>query len=584
MIAFHERVKAYTDRARGSLPGEGELIEFGTLLFETLFRGDVRRLYDEARARQRGRRLGVVLASDIPWLAEKPWEFAYDPTRASFLATEDVLFLRNVFTCVPADPAGAENGPLRVLVAAAHPLGPGRLSIDDEVEVIRRGFAELERAGLARVTVVARATPNALHGHLVTGRYDVLHFVGHGVYDENHGGRLLFEDDDGHAYPLDERSTREILCQRGLRLVFLNACQTGATSHSAFNKGLAQSLVAHGVPALVANQYSVLDRSATAFAQHFYWALARGLALGEAAREARIAVNYSLDGESIDWAVPVVYAHNPNDRLRHGSPLGASPSLAASPPRARRRSASGGAVQIGVWDVDGALPRLEAAISQLNRVQPTFEFSLADVTAPLDALDFAEGARYLAAGRVASRLGARRRQLGLDLLVCATGLWLRDENTLNLYGWWPDNPQPGLPHTTPRTDEAWPLLRDQRAEQEATRHQGVAVISHAGLPELRGDERALANSLVALLAGYFGDLGTHARGARHCPLFENRDRDPELLRSRQRFDPACAARVRRALGAEAARALDAILAAFDEGDPDVPRVPPRARGSLRLNP
>ena len=32
------------------------------------------------------------------------------------------------------------------------------------------------------------------------------------------------------------------------------------------------------------------------------------MSVGEAAREARIAVNYSLSGEAIDRAVPVVYA------------------------------------------------------------------------------------------------------------------------------------------------------------------------------------------------------------------------------------------------------------------------------------
>ena len=73
--------------------------------------------------------------------------------------------------------------------------------------------------------------------------------------------------------------------------------------------------MAHGLPALVANQYSVLDSSATSFAQHFYWSLAQGMTIGQAAREARIAVNYSLQGELIDWAVPVVYARDPNMTL-----------------------------------------------------------------------------------------------------------------------------------------------------------------------------------------------------------------------------------------------------------------------------
>ena len=80
--------------------------------------------------------------------------------------------------------------------------------------------------------------------------------------------------------------------------MFLNACESGRGGRADFNKGVAQSLVAHGLPALVANQYSVLDSSATSFAQHFYWSLAQGMSIGQAAREARIAVNYSLHGRA----------------------------------------------------------------------------------------------------------------------------------------------------------------------------------------------------------------------------------------------------------------------------------------------
>ena len=40
-----------------------------------------------------------------------------------------------------------------------------------------------------------------------------------------------------------------------------------------------------------------------------------GSTVGDAAREARVAVNYSIAGETIDWAVPVVYAESRPDGL-----------------------------------------------------------------------------------------------------------------------------------------------------------------------------------------------------------------------------------------------------------------------------
>src|SRR6185295_20303087 len=196
---------------------------FGGQLFETLFQGDVRRLYDEARSVQRGRKLDLVLTSMISWIGEKPWEFAHDTGRRSFLATEEIHFVRNVLTNIPADPIVRSQGPLRILVASAQPVGFGHLSIAQEVDVVRRGFEPLIEAGLAIVDVLPRATPAAIHGYLSTGQYNIVHFIGHGVFDEEkQEGCLIFEDDRGGEFALGERSVREIFCGRGLSLVFLN--------------------------------------------------------------------------------------------------------------------------------------------------------------------------------------------------------------------------------------------------------------------------------------------------------------------------------------------------------------------------
>jgi hypothetical protein len=78
-----------------------------------------------------------------------------------------------------------------------------------------------------------------------------------------------------------------------------------------FHRGVAPALVAGGLPAVLANQYKVLDSAALAFAGHFYWSLANGHTLGDAAREARVAVRCAGPPETIDWAVPVLFARDP---------------------------------------------------------------------------------------------------------------------------------------------------------------------------------------------------------------------------------------------------------------------------------
>jgi len=540
IIRVHERIRNYTNREQGSLPSDVELAAFGEQLFETLFPGDVRRLYDEARSRQRGRKLDFVFTSMIPWIAEKPWEFAYDPGRRSFLATEEIHFVRNVLTAIPADVTPLQAGPLRILVAAAQPIGFGCLSVSQEVEVIRRGFEPLIQAGLVEVEVLARATPSGIHERLSMGNYPIVHFIGHGVFDERtQEGALVFEDSRGGELILGERPLREILCQRGVSLVFLNACQSGSGGRADFNKGVAQALVAHGLPALVANQYSVLDSSATSFAQHFYWSLARGQSVGRAASEARIAVNYGIQGDPIDWAVPVVYARDPNMALRAApdsqTTLPPTPILAAA-----RRAPKGRSLRVAVWDIDGVFPALQHTLDGMNEAQSVFGFELVDISSPIDAWDLEQraddGTPYLWAEKLARRLESKTVELRVNVLACITRHWLRDDDWLNLYGWWPDNQKPP-----------------------------VVIFSCAGFEGLAAEgpetNRAIANLTVTGLAGFLGELGSHEQGAKSCPLAFNQNREFDHLTGAQSFDKPCGAKLRKKLPREFP-ALEALLKAF----------------------
>ena len=535
IIGTHERIKKYTNREEGSLPGDKDMIAFGEQLFDTLFQGDVRRLYDEARTRH-GRKLDFIFTSMIPWIAEKPWEFAHDPVRKCYLATEEMHFTRNVLTSIPADQINPDSGPLRILVASAQPVGYARLSIEQEEAVIRRGFEPLIAAGLVTVTALARATPKKLHGYLSNGEFDVVHFIGHGTYDEVRGeGRLVFMNEQGLEHSLGERSVREIFCSRNLSLVFLNACETGAAGRAEFNKGVAQSLVAHGLPAVVANQYSVLDSSATSFAQHFYWSLAQGNSLGESAREARIAVNYSLHGEPIDWAVPVLYARD------SGQVLCRPPAKPSFVPETRvrpdsRRATAAHSVRVAVWDMDNVFPALDRTLAQMNAAQKVFRFELVQLSVPLDVWDLQKGKpMFLWAERLADRLRGTPVELEVDILACITRHPMQGDEWENIYGWWPSKGEP-------------PILI-----------QSVAGFDQLA-PEGRETDRVIANQVVSSLAGSYGDLGSHQTGSKKCPMFFNQEREFEHLTSRKQFDKGCRKKLK-GLGAKL-DALEALLNVF----------------------
>lgn len=540
IVAYHERIKHYIDDNVGEMLTPQELTSFGEVLFETLLPGKVRRLYDTARSLQRSERLNVILTSAIPWVADNPWEFAYDPVRKTSLATEDLHFIRNVMTAVPAEIID-DREPLRILVASAQPIELGRLSIDEEVAVIARGFEPLRDAGLAEIEILPRATPASLHGYVSTGRFSVVHVIGHGEYDEKQDrGFLIFQDDNGKPYPIDDRSAREILCGRSIRLVFLNACETATGGRADFNSGLAPALMAGGIPIVVANQYKVLDKSATFFAQHFYWSLAHGLAVGEAAREARVAVNYSLSGEAIDWAVPVVYARDPNSRLaprreidRRRMP---SPAVRGS----SRRKVADHDYRVAVWDTNAQFPELRQLLDRMSDAQRVFGFEVVDLSVPIDAWHMKEGQRYLDADKFAERLAPQIPQLGVHYIATIVNEWMvhdvQSDPVYNIYGWWPAKDKPPV------------LMFSMKGFKLA--------------PTGAATERALINMTVSGIAGYVLDRKSHRRGPKDCPNDFNPRRSLSVLTMRQRFCKPCTDLLRK-LDRKKLDAMNALLALVD---------------------
>jgi hypothetical protein len=127
-------------------------------------------------------------------------------------------------------------------------------------------------------------------------------------------------------------------------------------------------------------------------------------------------------------------------------------------------------------------------------------------------------------------------ELGVEVLVCITRHWLRDDNWLNLFEWWPDG------HTPP-----------------------IIIYSVAGFDEISPEgvdtDRALANAAVGGLAGFFGDVDTHKKGAKDCPLAFNEDRDLDGIVGRLKFDAMCRKKLKTKLGGKF-DALEALLKAF----------------------
>ena len=295
-----------------------EIKSFGGRLFRALFDEQLQptlvRSLDEARRRQAGLRLRLRL-SDAPELADFPWEYLYDTGANRFLnLSVETPLVRYLELPEPGRPLTVQP-PLKILVMISAPSDVARLDVDVEWNRITSAVADLEARGLVTVERLETATMAALQQTLRRGEYHILHYVGHGGYDEqSQDGVLLLEGMDGRRRAVSGQDLGTLLHDhRSLRLVILNSCEGARTSPTDPFAGAAQSLVQQGIPAVIAMQFEITDDAAITLSHEFYSALADGYAVDTALGEARKAI--FAGGNEVEWGTPVLYMRSTSGRL-----------------------------------------------------------------------------------------------------------------------------------------------------------------------------------------------------------------------------------------------------------------------------
>lgn len=268
----------------------------------------------QARAGDVGLRIRLHLR-DAPDLARYPWEFVYDANVDRFLClSSHTPVVRYLDVPEPPSPLPVAS-PLRILVVISSPSDATPLGVEREWSNLTTAMADVVARGLVHIERLPTATMPALARHLRGGAYHVLHFIGHGAFDTRAGdGVLAFEDAEGRTRLVgaDELGAH-LHDHRSMGLALLNSCE-GARSDTADPfSGTAQSLIRHGLGAVVAMQFEVTDEAAIAFSQTFYESLAVGYPVDAAVAEGRKAV-LSLPNP-LEWATPVLYLRAPHGRI-----------------------------------------------------------------------------------------------------------------------------------------------------------------------------------------------------------------------------------------------------------------------------
>jgi hypothetical protein len=320
---LEDSVLASGARARRRVAvAEQPLRQVGQELFAALFGGQVGSVYRAslAVARERDSRLRVVLRLMAPELSVLPWEALYDPESEIYLCRKEPL-VRHIPALYTPDPIPVEL-PLRILGLIASPRGLPTLDVEAEQEQLQRALAVPIASGKLQLEWLAQASWDGVHERLLTERWHVLHFIGHGDYDPDiDEGRLALLGENGRAEWVGASALADLLgeAEPTPRLVLLNSCTSGQGGKNDLFSGTAATLVRSGIAAVAAMQFSVTDRAAIAFSKGFYTALAAGRAVDDAVRSGRIAILGACDG-TLEWVTPVLYLRGNANQLFTLSP------------------------------------------------------------------------------------------------------------------------------------------------------------------------------------------------------------------------------------------------------------------------
>ena len=313
IIESLRRIEEQAVRAQGK---ETFHTEFGREMYTKVFGGELGKYFkkclEEAEKCGAGLRISLRFDENAQEIAALPWEFIYD---SDFLSTNRKTLISRLPVGVNQIQSRPLESLLRMLVVVSSPddLIITPLNTELEQEVILEAVDRLQREHRMDVDFTEDASFETIESYLNEKDYHIVHFTGHGKYDEGEGkGYLILKTEDGRARAVKNSAIADLLADRSVRLVVLSACQSGKVSNKEAYADLASILVKKNVPAVVAMQYSILDFSATKFASIFYHAIASGKPVDLAITEARIVLKNADKSNGIDFATPVLYLSDPD--------------------------------------------------------------------------------------------------------------------------------------------------------------------------------------------------------------------------------------------------------------------------------
>ncbi|WP_353260041.1 CHAT domain-containing protein [Prochlorothrix hollandica] len=299
----------------------------GLRLWQWLFAGSIHTGFSQSQgiAIGQGTPLRLQLELRDPNLVMLPWEIM-QPQRGkqAISVSQQILFSRTTSDVDPLvpPPLSQSLNVLLVLGQATHGQD-SPLQLQQEANILIQSLtrtvqpSNILTQGIPvprRVDLLVQPTRSALVRQLESGNYNLFFYAGHGVTAPE-GGRLLLNGTE----VLSGTELAQVLVRCKTTLAVFNACwgaqmdylqapDTG-TLQAVPRSSLAETLIHHGVPAVLGMRDVIADEEALTFVQSLAQALSDRHSIDQAVAIARQQLLTLYRFNQPTWTLPVLYMH-----------------------------------------------------------------------------------------------------------------------------------------------------------------------------------------------------------------------------------------------------------------------------------
>jgi hypothetical protein len=298
--------------------------DFGIELWQWLFSDAIRNSFDQSRGVAHGQNKPLRLRLDLrdPDLIPLPWEIMQpEAGKQSISLNQKLLFSRTTSDVDPLSPVHQAQSLKILLVLGENQDLKGKrktpLQLENEADLLAN-VLKLNKSAppsepffapvTADVDTLLQPTTAKLIDALETHDYNVIFYAGHGIPAPD--GGLLFL---GENQTINGTELAQVLVRSRVTLAVFNACwgaQPDCREQRAIPRSsLAEVLVHHGVPAVLAMRDSIADAEALSFIEAFTTALAARHSIDGAVAIARQQLLMLYKFNQPAWTLPILYMH-----------------------------------------------------------------------------------------------------------------------------------------------------------------------------------------------------------------------------------------------------------------------------------